>query len=209
VVARTGERPVAFLGGPAHAAEAADGEAGLVIASEDTSFRAQLARIFRQAGVDCECSADLVGVQLAGCAKNATALAAAVALERGVNAAGTAAGRVYAECYALARARGARSESFVGLAGAGDLVATVLASQSRNRRAGELLAQGASAKAIESDLGQAAEGLDLFPLLSSAMRDAGIEAPATTELAKLIESRRHLHPPSVPETRSTERVGAA
>jgi glycerol-3-phosphate dehydrogenase (NAD(P)+) len=207
VLARTGDRPIAFLAGPAHAAEAADGEAGLVVASEDASFAARLQRAFARSGVQCELSSDLVGVQLASCAKNATALAAAVALESGVNAAGAAAGRVYAECHELARSRGARSDTFVGLAGAGDLVATVLASHSRNRRAGQLLARGASADAIERDLGQAAEGLDLVPLLASAMRDAGIKAPATGELAELIESRRG--PTSHTAHRKVEPAGVA
>jgi glycerol-3-phosphate dehydrogenase (NAD(P)+) len=208
VLDRTGDRPVAFLAGPAHAAEAADGDAALVVASTDVSFAARLERVFHRAGVDCELSADLVGVQLASCAKNATALAAAVALARGLNAAGAAAGRVYAECHELARSRGAASDTFVGVAGAGDLVATVLASQSRNRRAGELLARGATAEVIERDLGQAVEGLDLVPLLASAMREAGIKAPATHELAELIESRRA--PATSPAGRhSAGRVGVA
>jgi glycerol-3-phosphate dehydrogenase (NAD(P)+) len=208
VLAKTGRRPVAFLAGPAHAAEAADGEAGLVVASNDASFAARLERTFAKSGVECELSRDLVGVQLASCAKNATALAAAVALETGVNAAGAAAGRVYAECHELARSRGAQPDTFVGLAGAGDLVATVLASHSRNRRAGELLARGATAEEIERDLGQAAEGLDLVPLLASAMHDAGIKAPATRELAQLIESRRQ---PATSQTarRHAEPAGVA
>ena len=116
------------------------GEAGLVVASADPVLAARLSRVFRSAGHDCERTDDVVGVQLAGCAKNAAALAAGLALERGVNAAGAAAGRVYGECYALAEALDARDHSFAGLAGAGDLVATVLAAHSRNRRAGELLA---------------------------------------------------------------------
>ena len=68
-------------------------------------------------------------------------LAAAAAASAGPNAAGAAAGKVFAEVDAYARASGARPETFAGLAGAGDLVATVLADGSRNRRAGELLGQ--------------------------------------------------------------------
>jgi glycerol-3-phosphate dehydrogenase (NAD(P)+) len=129
-------------------------------------------------------------VQLAGCAKNAAALAAGIALPQGLNSAGLAAGRVYAECHALALSIGTRSETFAGLAGAGDLVATVLAPHSRNRRAGELLARGATVEEVENELGQAAEALDLVPLLAKAIRGAGIDAPATSELAALVESRR-------------------
>jgi glycerol-3-phosphate dehydrogenase (NAD(P)+) len=191
LVERTGRRSLALLGGPAHAAEACRGEAGLVVASPDRKFAARLAGIFRQAGLRCEQTNDLIGVQLAGCAKNAAALAVGLALPNGVNAAGAAAGRVYGECHRFARAMGAEEESFAGLAGAGDLVATVLASHSRNRRAGELLAHGSSVPEIERQLGQTSEALDLVPLLAAAMREAGIHAPATSELAGIVDVRTH------------------
>ena len=79
-------------------------------------------------------------MELAGCAKNAAALAAAAA--PGPNAAGAAAGKVFAEVAEFARGSRLQPETFAGLAGTGDLVATVLSEGSRNRRAGELLAQG-------------------------------------------------------------------
>jgi glycerol-3-phosphate dehydrogenase (NAD(P)+) len=189
VAERGGKRPLAVLGGPAHAREACSGRAGLVAASTDRAFGARVARILGVAGLECEISDDVVGVQLAGCAKNAAALAVGLALPS-ANAAGVAAGRIYGECYALARALDARDHSFAGLAGAGDLVATVLAAHSRNRRAGELLAAGATTAEVEQALGQASEALDLMPLLARAMSAAGVAAPATTELAALIVGRR-------------------
>jgi glycerol-3-phosphate dehydrogenase (NAD(P)+) len=187
---RLGERPVALLGGPAHAGEACEGEAGLVVASPDPVFGARVIRILRNAGLSPELTDDIVGVQLAGCAKNAAALAVGLKLSDGVNAAGAAAGRIYGECYRLATTLGARDHSFAGLAGTGDLVATVLASHSRNRRAGELLARGATVAEVEQELDQISEALDLLPLLERAMRDAGIDAPATVELARFVESQR-------------------
>jgi glycerol-3-phosphate dehydrogenase (NAD(P)+) len=189
VAERLGARPIAVLGGPAHAIEACDGEGGLVVASANPVFRARIASAFRNAGLRCELSDDVVGVQLAGCAKNAAALAAGLELGRGFNAAGAAAGRIYGECYRLASTLDARDHSFTGLAGAGDLVATVLASHSRNRRAGELLARGAGVEEIEQTLGQASEALELVPLLAQAMCKARIPAPAIEELAALIRSR--------------------
>jgi 1-acyl-sn-glycerol-3-phosphate acyltransferase len=186
---RLGERPVALLGGPAHAEEACVGEAGLVVASTDRVFGARVAAILRDAGLSAEMTDDVVGVQLAGCAKNAAALAVGLKLADGVNAAGAAAGRIYGECYRLATTLDARGDSFAGLAGAGDLVATVLASHSRNRRAGELLAAGATIAEIERELGQIAEALDLLPLLARSMADAEIQAPATAELARIVESQ--------------------
>jgi len=187
---RLGERPVALLGGPAHAGEACAGEAGLVVASPDRVFGARVAGILRNAGLSAELTDDIVGVQLAGCAKNAAALAVGFKLGDGVNAAGAAAGRIYGECYRLAATLDARDHSFAGLAGTGDLVATVLASHSRNRRAGELLARGATIAEVERELGQISEALDLMPLLEGAMREAGIQAPATVELARIVESQR-------------------
>jgi glycerol-3-phosphate dehydrogenase (NAD(P)+) len=186
---RLGRRPVACLGGPAHALEAVQRGASLTVATPDRTFGALVSSIFRKGGVTCETSTDLIGVELAGVAKNAAALAAGAALADGPNAAGAAAGRVYAECHALARARGGDAESFAGPAGAGDLVATVLAAHSRNRRAGELLAQGIVPDDIPSVLGQVPEALSVAPVLARAMDDAGVRSPATHELAALAEGR--------------------
>jgi glycerol-3-phosphate dehydrogenase (NAD(P)+) len=77
----------------------------------------------------------------------------------------------------------------IGLAGAGDLVATALAPESRNRRAGELLAQGVAAADIPARVGQAIEALETVPLLAKALTAAGIEAPVTSALAQLIEGQ--------------------
>ena len=103
---------------------------------------------------------------MAGAAKNAAALAAAAAQSHGLNAAGIAAGEIWRECVAYAITRGARLETFVGLAGVGDLTATVMAPDSRNRRAGELLGAGTPADAIRAEIGQASEGLDSVPLIA-------------------------------------------
>src|SRR5204863_8130607 len=99
------------------------------------------------------------------------------------NAAGAAAGKVFAEIGASARRSGSQPETFAGLAGTGDLVATVLASGSRNRRAGELLAQGMPAGDIGPALGQTAEAVDCVPLLADRVRDAGPDAPVLRGLA--------------------------
>jgi glycerol-3-phosphate dehydrogenase (NAD(P)+) len=69
----------------------------------------------------------------------------------------------------------------------GDLVATALAPQSRNRSAGELLAQGVPAAEIPGRLGQAVESLETVPLLARAIEAAGLQAPITTALARLID----------------------
>jgi glycerol-3-phosphate dehydrogenase (NAD(P)+) len=182
-------RAVAVLGGPSHAAEALANGASVVLASVDGAFARQLADALGTAGLDVSLTGDVTGVELAGCAKNAAVLAAAAASAAGPNVAGAAAGKVFAEVDALARLRGGRPETFAGLAGAGDLVATVVASTSRNRRAGELLAQGMPAAEIGRALGQSAEAVDSVPLLAHVARDADLEAPALEGLAALVEGR--------------------
>jgi glycerol-3-phosphate dehydrogenase (NAD(P)+) len=75
----------------------------------------------------------------------------------------------------------------VGRAGTGDLVATALAPMSRNRSAGELLAAGVPAADIPERVGQAVEALETVPVLARAIERAGVEAPVTSALARLIE----------------------
>jgi glycerol-3-phosphate dehydrogenase len=136
--------------------------------------------------MDAATSSDVVGVGLAGAAKNVAALAALTAAPLGPNASGSAAGKVFAEVEALARHEGARPATFAGLAGAGDLVATVLAQGSRNRRAGELLGLGMPAHDIGGALGQVAEAVTSVPLLAARAQAAGLDAPVLAGLATVI-----------------------
>jgi glycerol-3-phosphate dehydrogenase (NAD(P)+) len=180
---------VGVLGGPAHAAAALDAGASMIVAAGDRGFARQIADALGAAGFDVARSDDVIGVELAGCAKNAAALAAAAAAIAGPNAAGAAAGKVFAEIDAYARRFGSRPGTFAGLAGTGDLVATVLASGSRNRRAGELLAQGVAADDIGPALGHTAEAVHSVPLLAARVREAGVDAPVLGGLAGMIEGR--------------------
>jgi glycerol-3-phosphate dehydrogenase (NAD(P)+) len=177
---------VACVGGPAHAQEAVRDGAALVAASDDESLAHALSSFFQRAGVVCEASNDPVGVEVAGAAKNAAALAAGATEGQGLNAAGAAAGHIFSEVWRFAARFGARPETFIGLAGTGDLVATALAPQSRNRRAGELLAAGVPGHEIPERIGQAVESLEGVPLLAHAMRHAGVDGPVTSGLARLI-----------------------
>ncbi|MGZ5342346.1 MAG: 1-acyl-sn-glycerol-3-phosphate acyltransferase [Solirubrobacterales bacterium] len=184
---RIRSRAIACLGGPAHAQEACGGTAALVLGSEDLDLRTQLGEVFDEAGLVCERSDDVCGVEVAGAAKNAAALAAATAESAGMNAAGIATAEVWRECLEWAKTLGARPDTFTGLAGIGDLTATILAPQSRNRQAGELLGKGTPAAKIPAVIGQASEGLDSVPLIAEAVTKAGIEAPALQGLAALID----------------------
>ncbi|HEX8106011.1 MAG TPA: NAD(P)H-dependent glycerol-3-phosphate dehydrogenase [Solirubrobacteraceae bacterium] len=181
-----GARRVACVGGPAHAREMVTEGAGLVAASVDERLALAIANVFMRAGVVCERSNDPIGVELAGAAKNAAALASGATESQGLNAAGAAAGHIFLEVWRYAERQGARPESMIGLAGTGDLVGTALAPMSRNRRAGELLARGVPAHEIPERIGQAVEALDLVPLLARALERAGVEAPVTSALRGLI-----------------------
>ena len=113
-------------------------------------------------------------------------MAAAAAEPHGLNAAGIAAAGIWDECIDYGVSRGARIETFAGLAGVGDLTATILAPGSRNRQAGELLGKGMPAEQIPGKIGQASEGLDSVPLIAETVVRAGIDAPRLVGLASLI-----------------------
>jgi glycerol-3-phosphate dehydrogenase (NAD(P)+) len=181
-----GTHRVASVGGPAHAQEMVHAGAALVVASTDEDLARELAQVFTRAGVVCEQSNDPIGVELAGAAKNAAALAAGATEAQGLNAAGAAAGHIFAEVWRYAETLGAKPESMIGLAGTGDLVATALARESRNRRAGELLAAGVPATEVPARVGQAVEALEAVPLLAHALAQAGVRAPVTSALGRLI-----------------------
>ena len=187
---RVQARTVAALAGPSHAADALTSGASVVLATPDDAFAHELASVLAGAGFDVQTTRDVAGVELAGCAKNAAVLAAAAAhATAGPNVAGAAAGKVFAEIDGLARRLGAAPDTFAGLAGAGDLVATVVADGSRNRRAGELLGRGVPAGEIGPALGHAVEAVDTVPLLAARLREAQLAAPATLGLAELVEGR--------------------
>lgn len=189
VGSRVRTRAIACLGGPAHAAEAVLHGASVVLATPDEALRRQLGDTLEQSGLEVERSADLVGTELAGCAKNVAALAASAASVAGMNAAGAAAGHTFSEVEALALSYGARHETFTGLAGTGDLVATVLAAGSRNRRAGELLGSGVPADQIKAELGHVAEAVDTVPLLATVIENSEFDAPTVFALRDLIAGK--------------------
>jgi glycerol-3-phosphate dehydrogenase (NAD(P)+) len=182
-----GSQRVACVGGPAHAREMVETGAGLVCAAHSELLAHRVAEVFQRSGVVCEVSDDPVGVELAGCAKNAAAVAVGATQGQGLNAAGMAAADIFLEVLALAEASGGKARTFVGRGGTGDLVATALAPMSRNRSAGELLAQGVPAAEIPARLGQAVEALETVELLAKAIERAGLEAPVLTALAHLID----------------------
>jgi glycerol-3-phosphate dehydrogenase (NAD(P)+) len=184
---RVRARAVATLAGPAHAREAIELGASVVLATRDADLRRQLHDMLEAGGLTVEATDDVTGTEFAACAKNAAALGSAAAAPRGANLAGAAAGRIFSEVHELALASGGRSETFAGLAGAGDLVATAIAEGSRNRRAGEMVGAGVPAGQVEASMDQIAESLATVPLLGLAFERRGIDAPVTTGLRRVLD----------------------
>jgi glycerol-3-phosphate dehydrogenase (NAD(P)+) len=184
---RVRARAVATLAGPAHAREAIELGASVVLASSNADLRRQMHDLLEAGGLTVEATDDVTGTELAACARNAAALGSAAAAPRGANLAGAAAGHIFAEIHELALASGGRSETFAGLAGAGDLVATAIAEGSRNRRAGEMVGAGVPAGQVEASMDQTAESLATVPLLGLAFERQGIDAPVTDGLRRVLD----------------------
>lgn len=176
------DRPVAVLSGPNFAEEIAAGlPAAAVIASDDRSLAEHLQHEISSLVFRVYVNADLIGVELCAAAKNVIALAAGAVdgLGLGDNAKAAIVTRGLAEMARLGEATGARTETFSGLAGMGDLIATCWSRLGRNRRAGELIAQGATAEEAVADVGQVVEGLTTAPTLRDLARRYGVELPIT------------------------------
>ena len=115
--AEFGPERVACVGGPAHAREMVETGAGLVCASRSEALAHRVAEAFQRAGVVCEVSDDPVGVELAGVAKNAAAVAVGATQAQGLNAAGMAAADIFLEVLSLSASSGGQARTFVGRAG--------------------------------------------------------------------------------------------
>ena len=210
VAERVPARAVASLGGPAHAREAIETGASVVVATSDPDLRRQLREVLEAGGLTVEATDDVTGAELAACATKAAALGSAAAAAQGVNLAGAAAGRIFSEVHELAVASGGRSETFAGLAGAGDLVATAIA-EGGNRRPAELVGAGAPPHQAEAAVQQTAESLATVPLLSQCFAGQGIEAPVTTGLQQVLDGEASPDQwlESVRNTRAKRRTRAA
>lgn len=182
-------RPVAVLSGPNIADEIAAGlPAAAVIASGDDGLALELQRQINSATFRVYVNDDVVGVELCAAAKNVIALAAGGAdgLRLGDNAKAALVARGLAEMARLAEASGAKPETFSGLAGMGDLIVTCWAKSGRNRRAGELIAQGASQEEALATIGQVVEGLTTAPVLRELAHRLGIEMPITESVVAVL-----------------------
>jgi len=183
-------RPVAVLSGPNFAEEIAKGlPAAAVIASEDGFLAGQLQHAVNSPLFRAYVNPDLVGVELCAAAKNVIALSAGAVdgLALGDNAKAALITRGLAEMARLGEACGARTETFSGLAGMGDLIATCWSKLGRNRHAGELIALGATAEEAVAEIGQVVEGLTTAPVLRDLSHRLGVELPITEGVCRVLD----------------------
>ena len=182
-------RAVAVLSGPNHAEEIAQGlPAAAVISSEDAALAVELQHAIISTRFRVYLNSDLVGVELCAAAKNVMALAAGGVdgFGLGDNAKAALITRGLAEMGRLGEACGARAETFSGLAGMGDLIVTCFSRYSRNRRAGELIAQGRSQGEARREIGMVVEGLTTAPVLRDLSRRLGVELPITEAICEVL-----------------------
>jgi glycerol-3-phosphate dehydrogenase (NAD(P)+) len=183
-------RPVAVLSGPNIAEEIARGlPAAAVVASADLELAVRLQLALNSAIFRVYVNEDIVGVELCAAAKNVIALAAGGAdgLGLGDNAKAALVSRGVAEMRRLAEAAGARPDTFAGLAGMGDLIVTCWSKSGRNRRAGELIAQGATPEEARAEIGMVVEGLTTAPVLRDLSQRLEIELPITNGVCAVLE----------------------
>jgi len=188
---RVERRAVAVLSGPNFAEEIAEGlPAAAVIASADAKLAEELQEAVNSAAFRVYVNEDLVGVELCAAAKNVIALAAGGVdgLGLGDNAKAALIARGLAEMARLGEACGARTETFFGLAGMGDLIVTCWSRLGRNRHAGELIAQGASPDEAAAQIGTV-EGLTTAPVLRDLSRRMGIELPITEGVCHVLDGQ--------------------
>ena len=181
-------RPVAVLSGPNFAEEIAAGlPAAAVVAGEDGELSARLQSEIACSSFRVYVNPDLIGVELCGAAKNVIALAAGAVdgLALGDNAKATLMTRGLAEMTRLGLACGARADTFAGLAGMGDLIATCWHPHGRNRRAGELLGRGVTPEQARAEIGTV-EGMTTAPVLREMARACGVELPVTEAVCVIL-----------------------
>ena len=183
------DRPVAVLSGPNMAEEVAAGlPSAAVIASEDEELAVELQHRINSTVFRVYVNSDVVGVELCAAAKNVIGLAAGGVdgLGAGDNAKAALITRGLAEMARLGEACGARPETFAGLAGMGDLIVTCWSRLGRNRRAGELIAQGTSPEEAIAEIGHVVEGLTTAPVLRDLARRLEIELPITEGVCQVL-----------------------
>ncbi len=185
--------PHGVLSGPSFAEEVARGlPAALTLASTDAGFARAAAQALHGPTLRVYLSDDVVGVEAAGAVKNVMAIAAGVCdgLELGLSARAALVTRGLAEMTRLGVALGGRAGTFMGLAGAGDLILTCTGDLSRNRRVGLAIARGTPLAEVLAGLGHTAEGVLTARAVEGLAGEFGIEMPITRAVCRVLDDPR-------------------
>jgi glycerol-3-phosphate dehydrogenase (NAD(P)+) len=177
------------LSGPSFALEVAQGHpTALTLAASDADFAQRWAHELHHPKLRVYFSTDLAGVEICGAVKNVMAIAAGISdgLGLGLNARAALITRGLAELTRLGVAIGGRAETFMGLAGVGDLILTCTGELSRNRRVGLLLARGDPLEGILKALGHVAEGVYSAQATQALAEKKGVEMPITRAVCAVL-----------------------
>ena len=160
----------------------------LTVAANSADYAFRVAAVLHHGNFRAYTSDDLIGVQVGGALKNVLAIAAGISdgLEFGANSRAALITRGLAELARLGRALGGRRETFMGLAGMGDLVLTCTDNQSRNRRFGLLLADGLDEATARARIGQAVEGVRTTLEAHRLAQRMGVETPIIDQVYAVI-----------------------
>ncbi|PCI08292.1 MAG: glycerol-3-phosphate dehydrogenase [Gammaproteobacteria bacterium] len=182
-------KKMAVLSGPTFAKEvAANLPTAITVASDSASFCEELCGYLHSGRFRAYQSSDMVGVELGGAIKNVLAIAAGAAdgLGFGANTRAALITRGLAEMMRLGEVMGGHKETFMGLAGMGDLILTCTDDQSRNRRTGLLLAQGKTLEQVRNEIGQAIEGIKTAQVVVSLARQYGVDVPISEQVYRVL-----------------------
>jgi glycerol-3-phosphate dehydrogenase (NAD(P)+) len=182
----------AVLSGPSFSREVILGlPTAVVIASQDKVFAQDLLQQFNSPLFRIYLSSDVIGVEISGVVKNVLAIATGISdgMELGANARCALITRGLAEIMRLGLALGGKNETFMGLAGLGDLILTCTDDQSRNRRFGLSLGKGKTPSAAESEIGQVVEGKRNAELVVQLAKNAKVEMPIVEAVWKILQAK--------------------
>ena len=178
------------LSGPSFAQEVARGmPTALVAASSDAAVRDAMVQAFHNNSLRVYANDDIVGVEVGGAVKNVLAIATGLCdgLQLGLNARAALITRGLAEITRLGVALGAKTETFMGLSGLGDLVLTSTGDLSRNRKVGLALAQGMTLQQAVDSLGHVAEGVYCARTVVQRAQHLGVEMPIAQAVVALLD----------------------
>jgi glycerol-3-phosphate dehydrogenase (NAD(P)+) len=185
--------PTGVLTGPNLAKEILSGHAAAsVVAFSDGHVASELQRIFTTDLFRVYTNPDVVGCEIAGALKNVMAIASGMAdgLGTGDNTRAAVITRGLSELSRLGEAMGGQPETFFGLAGAGDLVATCISQQSRNRYVGEQLGLGRTIDEVIADMNMVAEGVKTSKVVVELADKYGVDMPIATEVHAVVHEGR-------------------